>query len=637
MDTHNRKRIVLASITGATLLTTALTLLGANADQGPVPSRQAASVPAELVSPCSGTITRAVSVGTVRMCDPVTVTTRTAPSCPVCPGGLNVVFQMEPYMPVEDSWIVGEAGGALDQMREYQHPGGPRIQVAVTEFGIVVAGGGYRRTLLDLTENLGLARHFFQGRGGNGYGYGTEADEPIKVLKKARGNDPLTKPCEYDISFAITCNDPDDSGCVSGQRWIQTAAARFRAEGITVMEDCAGRTHTTWGECRSNERELATTPDLYSQYPKRMLQSMVKRLFDEATGQQPLKEQTLTEFLPPGLAYVPGSASEPPAQVSVAPDRTTLHWAWQLAGASEAHTVTFRALPLQEGQWPISGTLGIVDPRRLQRQVPMQPVTVTVAGLCETPTPPATPSATELPTPTASPTTIRATPATPTPTPVPTATPTRVPRPVYLPVGLSEQCVPGQKPIDVALVIDASTSMTESTGRGTKLDAARAAARAFLDQVHLDAGDQAAIIAFNADVSVLAELTSDRAALLGALDRIEVAPQTRIHLGVQAAQTVLTGARRRAENAAAMVVLTDGRANPESPQLAVDAAGRAKAAGITMFTIGLGAELDFLALERMASQPGYFYQTLDAGGLEEIYRQIAVAIPCSAERFWGRR
>ena len=63
----------------------------------------------------------------------------------------------------------------------------------------------------------------------------------------------------------------------------------------------------------------------------------------------------------------------------------------------------------------------------------------------------------------------------------------------------------------------------------------------------------------------------------GRVARITVAPQTRIHLGVQVAQTVLTGARHRAENAAAMVVLTD------------------------------------------------------------IYRQIAVTIPCSGERFWGRR
>jgi len=48
-----------------------------------------------------------------------------------------------------------------------------------------------------------------------------------------------------------------------------------------------------------------TSADLYTQYPQRgKLGSMVKRLFDEATGQQPLKEQTLTQFLPAGLTYV---------------------------------------------------------------------------------------------------------------------------------------------------------------------------------------------------------------------------------------------------------------------------------------------------------------------------------------------
>ena len=43
-------------------------------------------------------------------------------------------------------------------------------------------------------------------------------------------------------------------------------------------------------------------------------------------------------------------------------------------------------------------------------------------------------------------------------------------------------------------------------------------------------------------------------------------------------------------------------------ELAVEAARAATAQGITVFTIGLGNELDFDALERMASRPGYFYR-----------------------------
>ena len=86
-----------------------------------------------------------------------------------------------------------------------------------------------------------------------------------------------------------------------------------------------------------------------------------------------------------------------------------------------------------------------------------------------------------------------------------------------------------------------------------------------------------------------------------------------------------------------MVVLTDGRANPDSPEVAVARAGEAKAAGIVVFTVGLGQELDFVALERMASRAEYFYHAPDAGELRAIYEAIAVEIPCPAGRYWGRR
>jgi Mg-chelatase subunit ChlD len=255
----------------------------------------------------------------------------------------------------------------------------------------------------------------------------------------------------------------------------------------------------------------------------------------------------------------------------------------------------------------------------------------------DTPTPTARVLNTPTPTFTATPGPTATWTAVATATPTPTATATRRPAPVYLPLALREECVPAQRRVDVALVIDASTSMTELTDHGTKLDAARAAARTFLGEVNLAAGDQAAIIAFNGGVTLLSDLTSDRDTLLAALDQITVGSQTRIHRGVQAAQTALTGPYHRPGNALAMVVLTDGRANPDSPELAVQAAAQAKAVGITVFTVGLGAELDFLALQRMASKREYFYEAPDAGQLEGIYREIAVMIPCPPEAFWGRR
>jgi hypothetical protein len=83
--------------------------------------------------------------------------------------------------------------------------------------------------------------------------------------------------------------------------------------------------------------------------------------------------------------------------------------------------------------------------------------------------------------------------------------------------------------------------------------------------------------------------------------------------------------------------LTDGRANPEAPELAVSRAAAAKDHGITIFTVRLGNELDFDALERIASRPEYFYHAPDAADLARIYASIAVTAPCPPDAFWDGR
>jgi hypothetical protein len=265
---------------------------------------------------------------------------------------------------------------------------------------------------------------------------------------------------------------------------------------------------------------------------------------------------------------------------------------------------------------------------------PVTPTTPPTETPTATNTSIATPTATstDTPTPTPSPS------ATPLPTPTPTATATRSPIPVYLPLLLHESCTPTQRHIDAALVLDASSSMLELTAAGrSKLAAAIAAAQAFLAALRLDAGDQAAVVTFNADAVLRSPLTDDRAALDAALTGITTAQFTRLDLGVATAREELIGPRHRAGNTLVMVVLTDGRANPVPADVAVAEAQRAKDAGVLLFTVGLGADLDEAALRNMATRPEYFYTTPDAEALAEIYRGIAVAIPCPVAGFWGRR
>ncbi len=113
------------------------------------------------------------------------------------------------------------------------------------------------------------------------------------------------------------------------------------------------------------------------------------------------------------------------------------------------------------------------------------------ATLTSTATPTSGMTPTSTPPPTAS--------MTPTGTPTPTATPTPSPWPLYLPLCLREECVPGTQRMDVALVIDASSTMLEQTrGHRTKLGAAVEAVGGFLDNLALPL-DQAAIVEFNDD------------------------------------------------------------------------------------------------------------------------------------------
>jgi Mg-chelatase subunit ChlD len=230
--------------------------------------------------------------------------------------------------------------------------------------------------------------------------------------------------------------------------------------------------------------------------------------------------------------------------------------------------------------------------------------------------------------------------ATSTATPSPTTTPTPqiAIRPMYLPLLLHEQCTAVERRVDLALVLDTSSSMLELTPDGnTKLAAASSAAVGMLSQLRWVNGDQAALVTFNGDAALNQPLTGDSSAITGAFGQIVTNHQTRIHRGIELAYRELTSSRHNMSNLAVMVVLTDGHADPDPVSLAVEWASIAKAAGIEVFTIGLGQDLDAEALASMASKPQYFFTTVDPTALSAVFRQIAGTIPCRAEAFWGKR
>jgi len=525
--------------------------------------------------------------------------------------------------------LLGEARGAH------------KVHVGVVHYA-------YQRavTTLDLTDDLDEARGPL-GRPIAGTMVGADffgdvigaAREALSMLRNKRNESPSSgdEPCEIVIFFAATKLHYPEQGLK-----IKDAGRMISSEGVELFVGCPEVLVDT---ICVYPRQMAK-PRNYTEFNEHgKLAGMVDRKLDEFIGTLNIRDLYVTQFVPPELAYIAGSANVPPKRVARTLDaKTRLDWEWKQVRSTTPQTITYQAKPLAEGAWGITGTLRLVDTRSVAREVPMASQVVTVTGACLPPTP--TPAPTDIPIPSDTPTDTPAPTATVTFTPTqtstatytatPTATPS--PRPLYLPLALHEHCAPDQRRVDVVLVIDASTSMTELTAIGrSKLDAAREAGRIFLDQLRFDRGDQAAVVAFNAASTLLQPLTGERPALDAALGRIEVAQQTCIVCGLETGLAELVGPRRVARHAPTLILLTDGRSNPRPVAEAVARAGEAKQRGVIVFAIGLGGDLEEAALAEMASSPAHYRHAPDAEALAGIYRRIAGDLPCPAEQFWGRR
>ena len=221
-----------------------------------------------------------------------------------------------------------------------------------------------------------------------------------------------------------------------------------------------------------------------------------------------------------------------------------------------------------------------------------------------------------------------------TPSPVPTAPPA----PRYLPLVLGEKCVESvAAPVAVALVIDASTSMLAVTrANRRKLDAA-------LDAAGIAVGLMAphhamALVTFHQRAEIRVPLTGDRHLLEAGLRGVGAERGSRLDEGVRLGAAALAdapdGATRR------MVVLTDGRPNPSSPQDALLAAQRARDEGIVLDVVGLGDDADGELLTRMAGSPERYHEAPDGEDLLALFADLAWRPPpCGGQRYWpfGRR
>jgi Mg-chelatase subunit ChlD len=183
--------------------------------------------------------------------------------------------------------------------------------------------------------------------------------------------------------------------------------------------------------------------------------------------------------------------------------------------------------------------------------------------------------------------------------------------------------------MSAGLLIDSSGSM--GSGDGSPLAQAKIAAKLFVTK--LKPQDTAAVIDFGSEVHVNADFTNDKQALFGAIDACSDGGMTSMYDALDTGITMIAG--RPGQRA--LVLLSDGGDNDSActPCTPNNAVAPAVAAGVPIFTIGLGAspgsglESDLIAVSNgtFAGQNGSaYYSTVDPLGLQAIYDAIVTVL-----------
>jgi Ca-activated chloride channel homolog len=189
-----------------------------------------------------------------------------------------------------------------------------------------------------------------------------------------------------------------------------------------------------------------------------------------------------------------------------------------------------------------------------------------------------------------------------------------------IPIGqASASGIVGGTGLDLALVIDTSGSMA-----GTRIATAKSASIALVNALPLDSSS-VAVIEYSSTaglVKQLSPLTSDKAAIIAAINGLTVGGLTAIGDGIQLAGNELTGVRHTAGRSQQMVVLSDGFNNAGINP--ITAANNAVAAGVDQIhTVGVPGHSVTL-MRNIAAGPDGIYGTADdygvytAGSLAEL-------------------
>jgi Mg-chelatase subunit ChlD len=291
---------------------------------------------------------------------------------------------------------------------------------------------------------------------------------------------------------------------------------------------------------------------------------------------------TIRDAVPANMRYVEGSA-RPAAEWD--PASRTLEWRLGASAAADRLSLRYRLEPLEPGTWPtnVFAVADYTDVRKSTGRLVFPVPQVDVYALRSA---------------------------------------------IFLPLAVRHTCVPKAQPLDVVLVLDTSSSMSEpAPGGGTKLEAANRAAATFIDLLRVEL-DRVGVVGFNDVVQRASGLTADRGQAREALTRLEVRVGTAIDLGLDESAAVLAESPRTGSSPV-VVLLSDGvQTRPGDP---VASARRLKDRGVAVYAIGLGSAIDLPLLTTIASSPDHLLLAPSVEDLARVFAELSVRIECNRE------
>jgi Ca-activated chloride channel homolog len=202
----------------------------------------------------------------------------------------------------------------------------------------------------------------------------------------------------------------------------------------------------------------------------------------------------------------------------------------------------------------------------------------------------------------------------------------------------------------VVLAFDVSSSMGATDLKPTRMDAAKTAARAFIEKQ--PSSIRIAVVAFGESGVISQRPTTDRDAVLAAVNRLSTQGGTALGRGIQTSLSAIAGRTVQLDDpsasaeapgqdlgyfgSAAVILLSDGE-NTDGPQPQA-AAELASTAGVRVYPIGLGSAqgsvleidgfqvataLDEQALRQIAAtSDGEYFAAADSRALTRVYESI---------------